>query len=135
MKFGEYGVRIDLPGVQQVSSKLVATSTARLLGSGDPEKRAELQWRLAMPLSVMVLLFLSVPLSKSSPRQGRYVRLVMAILLFVVYYNLLGAAKVWVEQGDVPASVGLWWVPLLTVILALVLLNSDRLVSRFGRSA
>jgi lipopolysaccharide export system permease protein len=135
MKFGEYGVRIDLPGVQKVSSKLVATPTARLFGSSDPEKRAELQWRLAMPLSVMVLLFLSVPLSKSSPRQGRYVRLVMAVLLFVVYYNLLGAAKVWVEQGDVPVSVGLWWVPLLTVILTMVLLNSDRLVSRFGRTA
>jgi len=135
MKFGEYGVRIDLPGVQQVSSKLVATPTARLFGSSDPEKRAELQWRLAMPLSVIVLLFLAVPLSKSSPRQGRYVRLVMAVLLFVVYYNLLGAAKVWVEQGDVPPSVGLWWVPLLTVILTLVLLNSNRLVCRFGRSA
>ena len=59
----------------------------------------------------------------------------MAILLFVVYYNLLGAAKVWVEQGDVPASIGLWWVPVLPVMLALVLLNSDRLVTRFGRTA
>jgi lipopolysaccharide export system permease protein len=59
----------------------------------------------------------------------------MAILLFVVYYNLLGAAKVWVEQEDVPASIGLWWVPALTVLLALVLLNSDRLVNRLGRTA
>ena len=88
-----------------------------------------------MPLSVMVLLFLSVPLCKSSPRQGHYGRLVMAILLFVVYYNLLGAAKVWVEKGTVPASIGLWWVPVLAVILALILLNTDRLVSRFGRFA
>jgi lipopolysaccharide export system permease protein len=135
MKFGEYGVRIDMPGVQRVSSKLVATPTSVLLGSADPEKRAELQWRLAMPVSVMVLLFLSVPLCKSSPRQGRYGRLVMAILLFVVYYNLLGAAKVWVEQGDVPAFIGLWWVPLSAVILALVLLNSDRLTGRFRQAA
>ena len=135
MRFREYGVRIDMPGVETYSSRLSATPTAMLVGSSDPEKRAELQWRLAMPLSVMALLFLSVPLCKSSPRQGRYGRLVIAILLFVVYYNLLGAAKVWVEQGDVPALIGLWWVPLLTVILALVLLNSDRLVCRFGRSA
>jgi lipopolysaccharide export system permease protein len=135
MKFGEYGIRVDSPGVQQVASKLIAVPTAALIGSSDPEKRAELQWRLAMPLSVLVLLFLSVPLCKSSQRQGHYGRLVMAILLFVVYYNLLGAAKVWVEQGDVPASIGLWWVPGLTVMLALVLLNSDRLVTRFGRTA
>jgi lipopolysaccharide export system permease protein len=135
MKFGEYGIRVDLPGVQTVTSKIIATPTAALIGSSDPEKRAELQWRLAMPLSVLVLLFLSVPLCKSSQRQGRYGRLVMAILLFVVYYNLLGAAKVWVEQEDVPASIGLWWVPALTVLLALVLLNSDRLVNRLGRTA
>jgi lipopolysaccharide export system permease protein len=135
MKFGEYGIRVDLPGVQRVASKLTATPTAALIGSSDPEKRAELQWRLAMPLSVLVLLFLSVPLCKSSQRQGHYGRLVMAILLFVVYYNLLGAAKVWVEQGDVPAFIGLWWVPALTVMLALVLLNYDRLVSHFGRTA
>ena len=135
MKFKEYGVRIELPGVQKVSSALVAMPTAQLLGSSDPEKRAELQWRLAMPLSVMVLLFLSVPLSKSSPRQGRYGRVVMAILLFVVYYNLLGTAKLWVERGDVPVSVGVWWVPALAVILALLLLNNDRLACRFRRSA
>ena len=135
MKFGEYGIRVDLPGVQNVTSEIIATPTAALIGSSDPEKRAELQWRLAMPVSVMVLLFLSVPLCKSSQRQGRYGRLVMAILLFVVYYNLLGAAKVWVEQGDVPVSIGLWWVPALTVILTLILLNSDRLVTRFGRTA
>ncbi len=135
MEFGEYGIRVDLPGVQNVTSKIIATPTAALIGSSDPEKRAELQWRLAMPVSVLVLLFLSVPLCKSSQRQGRYGRLVMAILLFVVYYNLLGAAKVWVEQEDVPASIGLWWVPVLTVMLALVLLNSDRLVNRLGRTA
>ena len=60
--------------------------------------------------------------------------MVMAILLFVVYYNLLGAAKFWVEKGDVPAAIGLWWVPVLTVLLTLVLLNIDRLACRFGRS-
>ena len=134
MKFGEYGIRIHMPGISKVTSKLEATPTAMLVGSGDPEKNAELQWRLAMPLSVMVLIFLAVPLSKSSPRQGRYIRLVMAILLFVVYYNLLGAAKFWVEKGDVPATIGLWWVPVLTVLLTLVLLNIDRLACRFGRS-
>ncbi|MGB5442312.1 MAG: LPS export ABC transporter permease LptF [Gammaproteobacteria bacterium] len=135
MQFREYGIRIDMPGMEKDASRLSAMPTAMLVGSADNEKRAELQWRLAMPLSVMVLLFLSVPLCKSSPRQGRYGRLVIAILLFVVYYNLLGAAKVWVERGAVPVSIGLWWVPLLAVILALVLLNSDRLARRIGHSA
>ena len=130
MRFDEYGVRIDLPGTGLVSEKRVSTPTAVLLQSDDPEDTAELQWRLAMPLSVMALLLLAVPLCKSSPRQGRYSRLVIAILLFVIYYNLLGMAKVWVGNGIVPAVIGLWWVPALPVILAALLLTGEQLRCR-----
>ena len=126
MEFDEYGVRVELPAVR-VREKTKARSTTSLLGSSKLKDIAELQWRLAMPVSVMVLLFLAVPLCKSSPREGRYGRLVIAILLFVIYYNLLGTAKVWVEQGAIPALPGLWWVPLLPVMLGLLFLNSDRL--------
>ena len=64
-------------------------------------------------ITVVSLLLLAVPLSRSTPRQGRYGRLVIAILLFVIYYNLLGTAKVWVGDGSVPPVIGLWWVPAL----------------------
>ena len=130
MRFDEYGVRIDLPGIGQITEKRESTPSAELLQSDDPEDLAELQWRLAMPLSVIALLLLAVPLCKSSPRQGRYGRLVVAILLFVIYYNLLGTAKVWVGNGVVPAVIGLWWVPALPVILAMLLLKSEQLRCR-----
>ncbi len=88
-----------------------------------------------MPVSVIVLLLLAVPLCKSSPRQGRYGRLVVAILLFVIYFNLLATARYWVGEGSVPAVIGLWWVPVLPVLLTIVLLNSERLLCllRFRR--
>ena len=127
MKFGEYGVRIDLPGHPEEQERQESIPSAALLGSSDPKDVAELQWRLAMPVSVIVLLLLAVPLCKSSPRQGRYGRLVVAILLFVVYYNLLATAKYWVGEGAGPAAIGLWWVPVLPVLLTIVLLNSEHL--------
>ena len=80
-----------------------------------------------MPISVLVLLVFAVPLSKSSPRQGRYGKLVVAVLLFVVYYNLMGVAQVWVKDGVVPPVIGMWWVALLPVLLTFVLLRGDRL--------
>lgn len=132
MQFAEYGIRIDLPTVQ-TSTKLESLPTAELLGSRNPYDIAELQWRLALPLSVIVLLLLAVPLCKSSPRQGRYGRLVLAVLLFVIYYNLLATAKVWVEEGAVPAVIGLWWVPALPVLLTVLLLNGSRLLCSLGR--
>jgi len=133
MRFDEYGVRIDLPGAGMVTEKRASTPTSVLLLSDDPEDAAELQWRLALPLSVIALLLLAVPLCKSSPRQGRYGRLVLAVLLFVLYYNLLGTAKVWVGNGVLPPAIGLWWVPLLPVMLAALLLKGERLRCRLGR--
>ncbi|MGB5607014.1 MAG: LPS export ABC transporter permease LptF [Gammaproteobacteria bacterium] len=132
MQFAEYGIRIDLPAIQ-IRTRHETIPTAELVGSRDPFAIAELQWRFALPLSAIVLVVLAVPLCKSSPRQGRYGRTVFAVLLFVVYYNILATAKVWVEQGAVPPAIGLWWVPVLPVLLALMLLNGSRLMCSLGR--
>ena len=133
MQFGEYGVRIDLPDKVEVEEKTASIPTGVLMGSADPEEIAELQWRIAMPVSVMVLLFLTMPLSRSSPRQGRYGRMVIAILLFVIYYNFLATAKFWVSEGKVPPVIGLWWVPVLTVLLTMALLGGESLMCRLRR--
>ncbi|NOR18784.1 MAG: LptF/LptG family permease, partial [Xanthomonadales bacterium] len=70
----------------------------------------------------MVLTLIAVPLSRSPPRQGRYNNLIAGILLYIIYSNLLAASKVWLEQGQIPAWVGLWWVHLLFIAFAVVLL-------------
>ena len=132
-KFSEYGVRIELPGSETIVDKRESTPTADLMKSSNLKDTAELQWRIMMPVSVIVLLLLAVPLSRSSPRQGRYGKLVMAVLLFVIYYNLMGVAEVWLKDGVVPPAIGIWWVALLPVFLTVVLLGSDRLLCRLRR--
>ena len=132
-KFSEYGVRIELPGSETIVDKRESTPTADLMKSSNLKDTAELQWRIMMPVSVIVLLLLAVPLSRSSPRQGRYGKLVMAVLLFVIYYNLMGVAEVWLKDGVVPPAIGMWWVALLPVLLTVVLLGSERLLCRLRR--
>ena len=51
-----------------------------------------------------------MPLSRTAPRQGKYAKLFVAILIYVIYSNLLGMSQTWVEQGTVPGMLGLWWV-------------------------
>ena len=84
------------------------------------------RWRRLVEL-LRNLVFLAVPLSRMSPRKGRYGGLVLPVLVFIIYFNLMGTAKAWVEQGAIPPAIGIWWVHLLPVALAVVLLNSDRL--------
>ena len=133
MKFDRQGVRVELPGKEPASSKRSAIPTVDLLGSHDLKQIVELQWRLSVPLSVMVLVFLSVPLSRMSPRKGRYGGLVMPVLVFVIYFNLMGTAKAWVEQGAIPPLIGIWWVHLLPLVLAIALLTGGRVGCRLRR--
>jgi len=61
-------------------------------------------------------------LAGSVARQGKFARLLPALLLYVVFSNLLAVAKVWVEDGVVSVAVGMWWVhALFGLALVLVL--------------
>ncbi len=133
MRFGRQGVRIELPGKERVSYKSEIVPTGELLKSDKLEDIVELQWRLSVPVSVIVLVLLSVPVSRASPRTGRYGSIVMAVLVFLVYYNLLGMSRIWIEQGVIPPAIGLWWVHLVFILMVYVLLNTNHLVCRMRR--
>lgn len=99
-----------------------------LLAGNEPLQRAEVHWRLAAPLSVLVLAVLAVPLARTRPRETRYASLLVALLGYLIYLGWLGIARSMIEQGKVPAFVGLWWVHLPVAALAVwLLLRSDRL--------
>jgi lipopolysaccharide export system permease protein len=101
---------------------IAAKPTSALLGSSSVADRAELQWRLSMPLSVMVLALLAVPLSRSSPREGRYGRLGVGLLIYIIYASWQAIARVWMEREVVPEWMGMWWVHALLLAVALLLL-------------
>ena len=105
-------------------------STADLIVSSNPEEIAELHWRIGIPLATIVLAILAVPLSRSQPRQGRYGRLAIGLLVFIIYFNLMSAGKAWLEHGTVSPSAGLWWVHALMLSIGLGLLAVQNGVHR-----
>ncbi|MEP6940076.1 MAG: LptF/LptG family permease, partial [Rudaea sp.] len=96
--------------------------TPVLWRSVDPVQRAEIHWRLAAPLSVLVLVLLGLPLSKSSPRQPRYAGLLIAFLAWAVYYNAITIGRSLLSQGKSSFLLGFWWVHVPTLLVALFLL-------------
>lgn len=122
MEFVEHGIPYRLPNVSEPNERPRAMSTLALMKSGSSDKIAELQWRIGIPLSTLILGILAVPLSRSQPRQGRYGRLAIGLLVFMIYFNLLSAGKAWVEQDAVPAVVGMWWVHAVMLGVAGVML-------------
>jgi lipopolysaccharide export system permease protein len=96
--------------------------TSELLASNDIVQRAELQWRLAAPLSVIVLVLLALPLAKSSPREPRYARLLIALLAWLLYYSCLAIGRSKISQGDLNPLIGFWWVQIPTAATGLFML-------------
>jgi lipopolysaccharide export system permease protein len=125
IEFREHGIPIATP-VDVFASKDPDTKPTReLLGSSDPSDIAQLQFRASTPLMALVLTLVAVPLSRLRPRQGRYARVGFAIVVYFVYSNLLSAAKVWLEKGDLPPAIGVWWVHLLALALGLYLVMRE----------
>lgn len=110
--------------------------TAMLLRSpDDPVMRAELHWRLAAPLSALVLTLLALPLSKSSPREPRYARLLVAVLAWWVFNSGLGLGRSWISQGKLAPAFGFWWVYLPAIAVAVWLIWRSQKLPRVRRSA
>ncbi|PKM06200.1 MAG: LPS export ABC transporter permease LptF [Gammaproteobacteria bacterium HGW-Gammaproteobacteria-7] len=108
-------------------------STVSLILDEQPEARAELHWRLAMPIAAGVLSLLAIPLARSQPRQPRYGRLLLAMLGYLTYVNFLVLGTVWLAEGDLSSVLGLWWVHAPALLLTLWLLSVDgRLPRRAG---
>ncbi len=122
VSFKEHGIPYSLPKAGPIKVEPRSATLATLIAADDPSATAELQWRLSVPLAVFVLTVLAVPLSRSQPRQGRYGGLAAGVLIYIIYVDLLGAAKVWVEREQVPAVIGLWWVHALFLLVGCILL-------------
>ena len=119
--FGSYRRLIEKKNPPEGLHHARSVSTSELIKSNDKSYIAELQWRVAVPLSAPILVLLAVPLSWVSPRAGRYGRLLPAIILFMIYYNGLEISKRWVAQGFIAPELGFWSVHMLMLFLALIM--------------
>lgn len=130
MEFAEHGIPYQLPGADEREPEARSKPTADLMASDDLKDAAELHFRLAVPIATLILAILAVPLSRSQPRAGRYGRLAVGLLVFIIYFNLMSAGKAWIETATVTPALGLWWVHGLMLSFALILLGAQNGIHR-----
>lgn len=119
-ELGSLVVWIPAGAPDPVGYKTKSSDLFELWNSTSGDDSAELQWRLSTPISALLLALLAIPLSRSRPRQGRYARMMIALVIYAVYFNLLDVSRTWVEQGT---ATSIWWAPgsLALLVLALYL--------------
>ena len=108
--------------------------TLRLLGDDRREAQAQLHWRITPPLLALAFALLALPLSRSTPRQQRYGSVMLAFLGYVVGISLMISGRQWLASGKLPVELGMWWLTVPLLVLALWLYFRDGRLSRRKRA-
>jgi lipopolysaccharide export system permease protein len=119
MTFDSFALAIE-PEQQRSKNKIKALSSGQLLNNifaddtHSIEQKAaswaEFHWRLAVPISIPLLILLAVPLARVEPRQGKFAKMLPALLLYMGYMVALLLGRGLIEDQKINHWLGLWWV-------------------------
>lgn len=126
MEFERYAVRIETKEARGIEATSKNTPTWTLMQNPTSSAKGELIWRIGMPVAALILVLLAIPLSFVNPRAGRTNNLVLALLTYMLYSNLLSLSQAWVAQGRLAFGIG-WWLVHLVMALGLALLLFKRI--------
>lgn len=133
LDYSRYAVRLETREARGIVRTPQNMPTLELLAVDSRPYRAELLSRLSLPISAVVLALLSIPLSFVNPRAGRSANMLLAILAYLFYNNLVTISQGWVASGKVTFAVAMVGVHLLMLALLPVLFYQRIAVSSFIR--
>lgn len=134
VEFKEFYQRLPEPDYAVKAKRFTdGLTTARLFGEKTAAANAALQWRFSMPVLVLVVGLLAVPLARTQPRQGRYAKMLPAILLYMIYLVCVNGARGMIEEAKQPFPGILWVVHLVFFTFAMILLADKRFIFRRTR--
>ncbi len=89
----------------------------------DPRSSAELHWRFALPLMTLIAVPIGFALARVRPREGRFARIVPAVLAFLAYYFVLLVNRNALAGGQLSNAIGMWPAHLAFAVVGIVLLR------------
>ena len=110
LSFEQAKVRIDTRSPAETWRHRETLPTQKLLHSREPGHIAELQMRLNSPMQLLLIALWAPLLARANPREGRYGRIVAAMLIYTIHFNLVGVGESWLTHSVVDGRLGLWWV-------------------------
>jgi len=121
--FERYAIRIETAESRDGNRPVKGIPTLELLANPLPAHVAEFTWRCGLPIMAVILALAAIPLSYVNPRMGRSINYVFAILLYMLYSNLLSIVQAWIAQGRLAPSTGFWVVHALLLAVTVLLFS------------
>lgn len=122
-QYKQYAIALPQESDNYISTDSDALPTLQLIANPNHQLRyhTELEWRLGLPISAVLLAILAQFLSRVEPRHGRFQRLIPAILIYIVYANMLFVGRNWMYHAKTPEWLGIWWVHAALAVFILFL--------------
>lgn len=121
VEFERYAMRVETVESKKKPPNPKAYSTMFLLENRDSWNLAELNWRISLPVSALILVLLAIPFSFVNPRAGRSLNMINALVLYMLYNNLISVINSWVGQGKVTEGAGLFGLHVLMILVVVIL--------------
>jgi lipopolysaccharide export system permease protein len=130
-EYGSHSILVEKGEESKVRERHKALSTKKLWQRGNNKDLAELEWRTSSAIMTIVLGLIAISLANAGPRKGRYAGFFPAILVYIIYSNLLGVTRAWVTKGVVAPWFGAIWVHVLMISILVLVLNRHKLRYRW----
>ena len=128
LEFEEYSTKIRSKEALAPAPRDREKTITELFSGTSPEvinpNRAELLWRIGLPLMALGLVLIAIPLAYVNPRLGNYTAMFYAVLIYLIYSNLLNLAQNFVSQGKISMFVGIWPIHVLAFLIAFALIRN-----------
>ncbi len=122
LEFDRYAIRLDAPIETPLTNANARTfATAQLLADATPRNLGELLYRIALPVTAVILALLAVPLAYVNPRVGRSANLIFATLLALVYLSSIQNMQALVQRGRLGFGTAVWLAHAVALGLAALL--------------
>lgn len=130
-EYGSHSILVEKGEESQVRERHKALSTEKLWQRGSNKDLAELEWRTSSAIMTVILGLIAISLANAGPRKGRYAGFFPAILVYIIYSNLLAVTKAWVTKGVVAPWFGAIWVHILMISILVLVLNRHKIRYRW----
>jgi lipopolysaccharide export system permease protein len=121
MEFERYKVRTEDGEAKPTERSPNRMPITELVLETGNQARGELLWRIGMPVSAIILALMAIPLSYVNPRAGRSANMLIAILIYAIYSNMISVSQAWVAQGKLSFWIGVWAAHALMLVPLLLL--------------
>ncbi|MFZ5502120.1 MAG: LPS export ABC transporter permease LptF [Pseudomonadota bacterium] len=133
VQFERYAIRVEAALVQNSRTWVRAMTTAELWENRTLQNLSELEWRIGLPVSAAILALLAIPLGYVNPRAGRSLNLILAMVLYMIYNNMISVTNTWVAQGELSPGVGLWGIHAVALAVTVLLFYRRNTLFSFRR--